>query len=113
MQSYSDMFLGWTKGPTGLHFYVRQLRDMKMSPIPEMWSPSRAIEVANSIGWILARSHARSGDAVLISGYMGMNNVFDKAITDFAVAYANQTEQDHHTLIAAIKAGDIEATFDS
>lgn len=112
MQSYSDMFLGWTKSPGGHHFYIRQLKDMKMSPVPEMWSPSRAIEVATSLGWVLARSHARSGDSVIISGYMGTNGVFDAAIANFAVAYAKQTEKDHQALIAAIKSGELEAYFE-
>ena len=31
MQPASDMFLGWSQGPRGRHFFFRQLRDMKVS----------------------------------------------------------------------------------
>jgi uncharacterized protein (DUF2252 family) len=111
MQSQSDIFLGWTTGAgkMGRHFYLRQLRDLKMSLVPESWTPSRAIEVAKALGWVLARAHARSGDAALMGGYLGSKDVFEKAIADFAVAYADQTERDHKLLIKAVRAGRVEA----
>jgi uncharacterized protein (DUF2252 family) len=109
MQAHSDSFLGWARGPRGRDMYFRQLKDMKMSPVPEVWMPERALEVAKSLGWVLARAHARSGDAASISGYLGAKDVFDKAIADFAVAYADQTERDHKALVAAVRAGRLEA----
>jgi hypothetical protein len=109
MQAHSDIFLGWAKGPGGRDFYFRQLKDMKMGPIPEMWTPTRALEVAQSLGWVLARAHARSGDSAIIGGYLGSKNVFDNAVADFAVAYADQTERDHHALVAAVRSGRLEA----
>jgi uncharacterized protein (DUF2252 family) len=111
MQSQSDIFLGWTTGAGKMarHFYLRQLKDLKMSLVPESWTPSRATEVARALGWVLARAHARSGDAALIGGYLGSKEVFDQAIADFAVAYADQTERDHKSLIKAVRAGRVEA----
>jgi uncharacterized protein (DUF2252 family) len=109
MQSQSDIFLGWAVGLHGHHFYVRQLRDMKMSPVPEIWTPERAMEVARSFGWVLARAHARSGDSAIIVGYMGTGTAMDEAIGQFAIAYADQTEQDHRELLKAVKSGRLEA----
>jgi hypothetical protein len=57
----------------------------------------------------LARAHARSGDAAAISAYMGSGDVFDKAIRDFAVAYADQTVDDHQALVDAVQSGRIVA----
>jgi len=109
MQAHSDIFLGWARGPRGRDMYFRQLKDMKMSPMPELWTPARAIELAKSLGWVLARAHARSGDAARISGYLGSKDVFDNAVADFAVAYANQTERDHRSLVEAVRKGQVEA----
>lgn len=111
IQAHSDIFLGWTTG-TGSHrrhFYVRQLKDMKISLIPELWTPARAVEVANALGWVLARAHARSGDPAIISGYLGAGDAFDEALADFSVTYADQTERDHKALLSAIKSGRVEA----
>jgi uncharacterized protein (DUF2252 family) len=112
MQATSDIFLGWSKGPRGRHFYVRQLRDMKVSPIPEVWNSTRAFEVARIWGWILARAHARSGDAALISGYVGNGEAFADAIANFSVAYADQTERDYGALIQAVKTKRLEAIIE-
>jgi uncharacterized protein (DUF2252 family) len=109
MQSASDIFLGWTTGEGGRHFYVRQLRDMKIKPVVESYNASRLSGYAHALGWTLARAHARSGDAAMISGYMGKSGVFDLAIEKFAVSYADQTERDHAALANAVRSGRIEA----
>jgi uncharacterized protein (DUF2252 family) len=114
MQAHSDIFLGWTAG-TGKYqrsFYVRQLNDMKISLVPEVWTEERAVEVAESLGWVLARAHARSGDPAMISGYLGTKDTFEDAIAKFALAYADQTERDHKTLVAAVRSGKIEAIIE-
>jgi uncharacterized protein (DUF2252 family) len=111
MQAASDIFLGWTTGKHGHHFYVRQLKDMKMSLIPESWTSSRAIEVAEGLGWVLARAHARSGDPSAISAYLGASDAFDTALADFSIAYADQTERDYKTFVKAIRSGRLEATI--
>lgn len=108
MQSASDIFLGWTTGAEGRHFYVRQLKDMKIKPLVELFTPSVMIQYASLCGWTLAHAHARSGEPAKISGYLGESDKFDKAIADFAVAYANQAEQDHEVLLQAVRDGSLE-----
>lgn len=112
MQAASDLFLGWTTGRKGRHFYLRQLRDMKAKPMIEVFKPRHMLEYAGHCGVALANAHARSGDAATISGYLGNANNFDEAIADFAVAYADQTEQDHAKLADAVRSGKIEAVSD-
>ncbi|MFL5666734.1 MAG: DUF2252 domain-containing protein [Ktedonobacteraceae bacterium] len=106
MQAASDLFLGWTRlGPTD--YYIRQLRDMKLSVSLETLIPEGFIEYCRFCGWALARAHARSGDPAQISGYLGRSDVFDRALASFAETYANQTEHDHAALVAVIKADQI------
>ncbi|WP_460164207.1 DUF2252 family protein [Pseudomonas sp. S2_F03] len=109
MQSSSDIFLGWTRGKNDRHFFVRQLRDMKMSAPIEGMSAARMKMYAEWCGHHLARAHAKSGDAALISGYLGKTDSFDQVIGKFAIAYANQNAKDHAALIAAEKSGRINA----
>ena len=108
MQAASDLFLGWTSGRQGRQFYVRQLRDMKAKPMVEIFKPKHMYEFAGYCGTALANAHARSGDAAVLSGYMGNADNFDKALGDFAVAYADQTESDHAKLADAVRSGKIE-----
>jgi uncharacterized protein (DUF2252 family) len=109
MQSSSDIFLGWTQGRRGYHFFVRQLRDMKFSVPLEGISAVQLKRYAEVCGSVLARAHARSGDAAKISGYLGKTDVFDRAIGKFALAYTDQTVRDHAALVAAVKAGRLKA----
>src|SRR5262249_35007705 len=108
MQAASDIFLGWTHGDRGRHYYVRQLRDMKISPVIEVMKPRNLFNYGTLCGWVLARAHARSGDTAVLSGYMGKSDAFDDAVADFAEAYADQNERDHAALVAAARAGRIE-----
>ena len=109
IQAASDIFLGWLRARDGHDYYVRQLRDMKYTaPIDEL-EPCGLDRYADLCGWALARAHARSGDAAAIDGYMGRGDQFDLAIGSFAVAYADQTEQDHAALVQAQRAGRIVA----
>ncbi len=106
MQAASDIFLGWTQGG-GVDYSVRQLRDMKASPlIASMDAPALA-EYMGLCGWTLARAHARSGDAAAISAYLGTGDAFDEAVTAFASAYAGQVVRDHATLVEAVRDGRI------
>lgn len=107
MQSSSDIFLGWVRGQRGNDFYVRQLRDMKLSIPIEGVTAVHLLRYAEVCGWTLARAHARSGDAATISGYLGKGDAFDQALGDFAVAYADQVEQDYAALQAAQQSGRI------
>ena len=108
MQSASDIFLGWTEGKLGRHFYVRQLRDMKITMLVELFSPAAMTEYAKVCGWALARAHARSTSPAQISGYLGKSDTFDKAIAKFSLAYADQSERDHALLEKAVRSGRVE-----
>jgi uncharacterized protein (DUF2252 family) len=109
MQAASDMMLGWTHTQLrDRHFYVRQLRDMKLSVIIETMEPKNLSIYAKLCGWTLARAHARSGDAAMISGYLGKSDVFDRAIVKFASSYADQTESDHKAMRKAGRDGRLE-----
>ena len=98
MQAASDLFLGWTRlGSTD--YYLRQLRDMKLTVDIETLIPDGFIEYCRFCGWALARAHARSGDSAQISGYLGKSNTFDRAIVTFAETYADQTAREHAALV--------------
>ncbi len=114
MQAASDIFLGWQRIEAGLDgrsrdFYVRQLRDWKLSVEIEFLRPEGLQLYAQLCGWTLARAHARSGDRIAIGAYLGGTDVFDRAIAKFAVAYADQNERDHQALVDAVKSGRIIA----
>jgi uncharacterized protein (DUF2252 family) len=114
IQASSDIFLGWQRISQGLDgqsrdFYVRQLNDWKGSAEVEQMIPNGMATYGRMCGWTLARGHARSGDRIAISAYLGANDRFDRAIAQFAVAYADQNEKDHALLVAAVKDGRIKA----
>jgi uncharacterized protein (DUF2252 family) len=113
MQSASDMLLGWSAGLDGKrHFYLRQLRDMKVAMPIETAGHEDLEYFAEACGWALARGHARSGDPAMIAGYLGSREAFDDALVEFASACADQTERDHARLLKAIKAGRIKTVDD-
>jgi uncharacterized protein (DUF2252 family) len=112
MQPASDIFLGWTVGPSGRHFYVRQLRDVKIKFAVETFHNAEMTLFAQWCGYSLALSHARTGNPAMISGYLGKSDTFDKAIAAFSVAYADQNEMDHAILKRAIRDGKIAAVFE-
>jgi uncharacterized protein (DUF2252 family) len=108
MQAASDLLLGWTRCGRR-DYYVRQLRDMKCSvPFDEL-TDSDLGAYAALCGSALARAHACSGDPVVIAGYLGAGASFDRAISGFAVAYADQTERDFERFRSAIRAGRLPA----
>jgi uncharacterized protein (DUF2252 family) len=108
MQSASDLFLGWTRSKGGRDYYVRQLKDMKLKPQVEVFTPAVMQEYAEICGWVLARAHARSGEPAKLSGYLGNSEKFDEAIADFSERYADQSERDHGVLVKAVRAGKLE-----
>jgi uncharacterized protein (DUF2252 family) len=109
MQTASDLFLGWTQGDDGRCFYIRQLRDVKVKPAIEGMRPTSMRNYAKACGWALARAHARSADAVTLSGYLGSGEAFEDALSAFGEHYADQSERDHALLLKAIRAGRVEA----
>ena len=102
MQASSGIFLGWTR-LRSFDFYIRQLRDMKLSVDTSTLTEAGLNEYAKFCGWALARAHARSGDPAMISGYLGRRDVFDQAIATFAELYADQAERDHAALVAYLQ----------
>jgi uncharacterized protein (DUF2252 family) len=115
-QAASDIFLGWvtSEGPDGKDrdFYVRQLWDGKGSAQVETMTPKTMALYARLCGWTLARAHARSGDRIAIAAYLGKGDVFDRAIGDFAEAYADQNERDYKEFASAVKGGRLQAETD-
>lgn len=103
MQSASDMFLGWTMGREDRHFYLRQLRDVKMSPNPALWSKSSILDIAMFAGKVLAKAHAKSGEASKISEYLGTGEKFAESMTKYAVKYAEQTDTDYRLFAEACR----------
>jgi hypothetical protein len=94
------------------HYYWRQLRDMKGSVEVEMMAPFGLNFYARICGWTLARAHARSGDPVAISEYLGDGTGFDRAIADFGDRYADQNERDFQEFVKAVESGRIQARQD-
>ena len=109
LQAAGDILLGFTTGPRGRPVYVRQLRDAKIKPQVEAMESKDMLRYAATCGSVLARAHSRSGDAGMLSGYLGKNDDFDQAIAAFAMTYADQTKKDHTALIDAIAAGRLPA----
>jgi uncharacterized protein (DUF2252 family) len=113
MQASSDIMLGWLRA-TGIDgvtrdFYVRQLWDWKSSADVETMAPSGMAIYGRMCGWTLARAHARSGDCIAISSYLGRGDTFDRAIETFAETYADQNERDYQALQEAIASGKVLA----
>jgi hypothetical protein len=109
MQAYGDILLGWHHFPDSVRpdYYIRQLRDWKGSFDVAILDPQALAVYAKYCAWTLARAHARSGDRVAIAAYIDDNDVFDQAIADFSVAYADKNEQDFARLQEAASAGTI------
>jgi uncharacterized protein (DUF2252 family) len=110
-QASSDMFLGWCSGrKSGRNFYVRQMWDVKGQSDPLSMSPDGLGHYGAVCAWALARAHARTGDAVAITGYLGQSGRFDGAMVEFAKRYAKVNAQDHARLLEAIHDRRIRAT---
>ncbi|GHC80125.1 DUF2252 domain-containing protein [Streptomyces flavofungini] len=113
MQATSDMMLGWERveGIDGRErdFYVRQLHDWKGIALPDTMRPRGMGLFGQVCGATLARAHARSGDRIALAAYLGRGDSFDRAVADFAEAYADQNEDDFRALGKAVRAGRVRA----
>ncbi len=112
-QAASDIMLGWLRA-TDLEgverdFYVRQLWDAKGSADIETMNPKSMRIYAQVCGAALARSHARSGDAIAIASYLGASDALDRALSAFGEAYADQNDLDYEALKAAVTSGRVKA----
>jgi hypothetical protein len=110
IQSATDMFVGWTTN-AGKDFYVRQFRDGKVIPKGETIA-DRLAKFAAACGRVMARAHARSGDAAAIADYLGTGAKVANAVTAFAFAYADQNQSDHAQLAGAVADGSIPGASD-
>ncbi len=108
LQAVSDPFLGWFS-LGGRDYYMRQFRDMKGSIDLSTLTPQALTGYAKLCGSLLARGHAQSPDAPIVSGYLGSSDSFDQAIAAWAPHYADQAERDHAALVAAIADGRVAA----
>jgi uncharacterized protein (DUF2252 family) len=108
LQTVSDPLLGWTT-VDNRDYYVRQFRDMKGAITVEGMDGSALMDYGRICGALLAKGHARSTGATMLSGYLGKSDVADRAFARFARGYADQTEADHQALLRAIKSGRLPA----
>ena len=113
MQTASDIFLGWQRvkdiDQRYRDYYIRQLHDWKGSAHVDSLRVPGAVRYARMCGATLARAHARSGDWIAIAAYLGKGDRFDRAIAEFATAYADQNERDYEELVGAVRSGRISA----
>ena len=109
IQGAPDIFLGWGE-QDGVHFYVRQLRDMKggIEFERDKVKLQNFPDYCRVCGWALALAHAKSGDAAMLAGYAGKSDELDEAMTRFAFAYADQNDKDYNALVKAAKSGRIK-----
>jgi uncharacterized protein (DUF2252 family) len=109
LQAAGDTLLGWMHADgldgVGRDFYVRQLWDWKLSPDFETMTPETLKVFGQMCGWTLARGHARSGDRVAISAYLGSSDTFDRSVAEFAARYADQNQADFEAVAAAVRSG--------
>lgn len=109
IQAAPDPFLGWAGSDAGRHYYVRLLQEAKLRPAVDRWDGEALDAFAEWCGWVLARAHARSGDAAVMAGYLGQGDAFDRAVTAFAQEYAEQNERDYQAFVVAAAEGRVEA----
>ncbi|WP_322092669.1 DUF2252 domain-containing protein [Paraburkholderia bannensis] len=113
LQAASDLFLGWSTGPSGRHFYFRQLRDMKLSVELDLLDSTLLAGYARMCGWAMARAHAKSGNsAIEIAAYIGRSDQFAEALVGYGAAYADQVERDYDAFVKAARSGEISARGD-
>jgi uncharacterized protein (DUF2252 family) len=113
LQASSDIFLGWYRNVNGRDFYVRQLRDMKVSPEVETFNAKTLTAYATICGWALARAHAKAGEVEMIAGYLGTKENLDDALVQYAIKYADQVERDFEAFKAAINSGRLKTKLGS
>jgi uncharacterized protein (DUF2252 family) len=110
MQTVADPFLGYTTIESR-HFLVRQLCDHKASIDLANLKGTALREYAVVCGELLAKGHARTGDAGAIGGYCGNSSKLDNALAKFAKAYADQAENDFEQFKKAIAKDRVRAVI--
>jgi predicted alpha/beta hydrolase len=82
---------------------------MKASVVVESMAPANLGFYAGACGWTLARAHARSGDPIAITAYLGKSDDFDRSLADFSERYADQNDRDFEAFVKAVRSGRLEA----
>jgi hypothetical protein len=104
LQTVSDPLLGWATAG-GRQYYVRQFRNMKGTVALDNIDEAVLDDYADVVGHLLAKGHSRTSGASMIAGYVGRSDALDRALCQFAKAYADQTETDHEAMVRAVKNG--------
>jgi hypothetical protein len=104
MQVFSDLLLGWCS-IAGRDYLVRQLSDHKSSIEPEELNGGRLAEYSRVCAELRAKGHARSGEPVALASYLGRSGKAERALLQFAVKYADQTESDYEAFQKALRRG--------
>jgi uncharacterized protein (DUF2252 family) len=112
MQVLSDLLLGWCS-IGGRDYLVRQLSDHKSSIEPEELSGRRLAEHTRVCAELLAKGHARSGEPVALASYLGRSGKAERALLQFALKYADQTEADYKAFRKALKRGFLKQVLKS
>ena len=107
IQPLSDLLLGWTRFG-GHDFLVRQLNDHKGTIDFKNLKGNGLRDLGMVAGRLLARGHARSGDALAIRSYLGAPDKAVHAIAEYAWRYAERTQQDFKAFRKAIESGQIK-----
>jgi len=111
MQPASDIFLGWARSEPH-DYYVRQLRDIKITIRIENLGREEMTIHARWCGRALALSHARSGHSAVLSGYLGKSDAMDCALAAFSMTYADRNEKDHAAFVRAVRRGAVKAEIE-
>ncbi|MCJ2081114.1 DUF2252 domain-containing protein [Methylobacterium sp. J-090] len=113
LQAVGDPLLGWTT-IADRPFYVRQMKNMKGEIPVSCMTGQPLLYFSWAYGALLARAHARTGDAAAIAGYCGKDRHADlrEALADWADAYGERNQADYETFLAAIADGRLEAAPD-
>ena len=75
----------------------------------EHLTPEALVDYSGIVGLLLAKGHARTSGASIISGYLGKKDAPVEAFARWARSYADQTERDHEELVRAVAAGRLPA----
>ncbi len=110
LQTVSDPLLGWAT-VDDRQYYVRQFRNMKGTIAIDAIDSQALADYAGIVGQLLAKGHARTSGASMISGYAGSSDRLDVALARFARLYADQTEADHGALVKAVAAGRLPVEY--
>ncbi len=108
IQMTPDEFLGWTTGVrTNRSYYVRQLWMSKATAAVDTMSAGQLDHFVGLCARTLAHAHAKAGDPIALDAYLGEDDAFSDAVTEFAQRYADQNDRDYAAFADAVGSGRI------